>query len=290
MMMTNLDMDCLRTFVTIVDQGSFARAAQTVGRTTPAVSLQITRLEDQLRTKLFQKSGRRMVLSPEGEQLISLARQILALNDRAVESLHHNTLRGEVSIGAIQDFADTFLPAVLSTFKASHPDVRITARVDRSRNLVTAVDNGHLDLAIGVSGLSVNSRQAISFDQIEWFGQKDLCLTGQGPVPLVLFEPPCPFREAALHALNEAGIEWQVTFTSPSLSGLRAAVEAGLGITARTVNSFRGQLPALSAESRLPALPPISFDLYAKPDLTQAAARLGDIVAQTVQQPALGKI
>ena len=64
-------------------------------------------------------------------------------------------------------------------------------------------------------------------------------------VPLVVFEPPCGFRDAAIEALNRAGRAWEIVFTSPSLSGLRAAVEAGLGFTARTLSSFEGRLHPL---------------------------------------------
>ena len=104
-------------------------------------------------------------------------------------------------------------------------------------------------------------------------------------VPLVVFEPPCGFRDAAIEALNRAGRVWEFVFTSPSLSGLRAAVEAGLGFTARTLSSFEGRLHPLPAACGLPKLPAVGFALYRKSDLGAPAARLCSIVAEVVQAP-----
>lgn len=287
-MITNLDMDCLRTFVTIVDLGSFAEAAQRIGRTASAVSLQINRLEEQVGVKLFQKMGRRMMPSPEGERLLSTARQVLDLNDQVVEALAHQTLSGEISLGAIQDFADSVLPSVLAKYRQSHPNVRITARVDRSQKLVEAVESGQLDLAIGVDGLSGTSVRTVRRDRVEWLGHEDFELSAGEPVPLVMFEPPCIFREAAINALNRAGREWQVVFTSPSLSGLRAAVEARLGLTVRTYNSFQGQLRPLPSSAKLPDLPAIEFALYAKPDLNDSGQRLCEIFIEQLSEKNFG--
>jgi DNA-binding transcriptional LysR family regulator len=278
-MYTNLDMNCLRTFVMIVDSGSFADAAERVGRTASAVSLQIARLEEQVGVKLFRKQGRRMVPSPDGEHLLVTAREVLALNDQAVDALAHAALSGEVRIGAIQDFADGALPQVLSRFRQSHPGVRIAARVDRSKSLADAVDKGALDLAVGVSGWSSRRHVPIRTDKMEWFGEKTLRLSRDRPVPLAVFEQPCSFREAAITALNEAGREWDIVFTSPSLSGLRAAVKAGLGVTVRTSLSFAASLKPLPKSSGLPDLPTVDFALYTAAELSAPARRLSELIA-----------
>lgn len=279
----NLDMDCLRTFVTIVDVGSFAEAAQRIGRTASAVSLQISRLEGQVGAKLFQKVGRRMAPSPEGERLLNTAGQMLALNDQVVEALTHQHLCGEISIGAIQDFADSILPFVLARFRQAHPRVRISAKVDGSKALAHAVDAGGLDLAIGVHGWSNRPHKKIRTDKMMWLSGVDFVLTEGEPVPLVVFEPPCGFRDAAISSLNQAGREWEIVFTSPSLSGLKAAVEAGLGITVRTLNAFQGRLRPLPKSLRLPKLPCVDFALYTKPELSAPASRLCEIVMDELQ-------
>ena len=282
-MTTNLDIDCLRTFVAIIDLGSFAEAARRVGRTPSAVSLQIRRLEERLGTKLFGKVGRRMAPTPEGETLLVTARQVLALNDQAVEALAHRSLSGEVAIGAIQDIAENLLPGVLSRFAKAHPGVRITAKVDRSKRLAEMVEEGTLDLAIGVHGWSGRPHDAIRTEPMVWLGGENFVPEASGAVPLVVFEPPCGFRDAAIESLNRKGRTWEIVFTSPSLSGLRAAVEAGLGVTVRTPSSFEGKLQRLPAAARLPKLPSVRFALYRKADLGAPAARLCEIVTEVLQ-------
>jgi DNA-binding transcriptional LysR family regulator len=277
-MITNLDMDCLRTFVTIVDAGSFSEAALRVGRTASAVSLQISRLEEQVGTKLFQKSGRRMIPSHEGEQLLVMARQILGLNDQIIEVLGHQVLSGEIGIGIIQDFADTILSSALESFRRAHPRVRISTRVDRTKILADAVDKGAIDLAIGVGGGSNGSCEKLRTDKMLWLGGPEFTLEPEEPVPLIVFEPPCSFREAAISSLNKSGRKWEIVFTSPSLSGLKAAIEAGLGVTVRTNISFEGNLHPLPRSSALPKLPCVDFALYSKPDLSAPADRLREIV------------
>ena len=226
-----------------------------------------------------------MVPSPEGERLLVAARQVLHVNDQAVEALAHQNLSGEIAIGAIQDFADSALPRVLARFRQAHPRVRIAARVGRSKLLAESVDKGALDLAIAVHGWSSRPHEIIQSERMAWLGGADFVLNDSEIVPLVVFEPPCGFRDAAIERLNRAGRAWEIVFTSPSLSGLRAAIEAGLGVTARTSNSFQGNLRPLPAASRLPDLPTVDFALYKKSALSAPAARLCEIVVELVQAP-----
>ncbi len=281
-MQTNLDMDCLRTFATIIETGSFAGAAARIGRTAAAVSLQIGRLEAQIGAKLFNRSGRRMLPSPDGERLLATTRKILDLNDDAVESLRFANLAGEIRLGAIQDVADAVLPAVLSRFRAAHPRVRLSVRVERSGALVEAVAGGTLDIAVGVHGIPGYGSRKICGQRMAWFGWTDAVATDV-PVPLVAFAPPCGFRDAAITALEAAGRPWEIVFTSPSLSGLRAAVAAGLGVTARTRLSFPGLPAAEPGAAGLPALPRVEFGLYARNDLAPPAARIADIVVDELR-------
>ena len=283
-MHTNLDMDCLRTFVTIVEVGSFAEAGQRIGRTAPAVSLQITRLEEQIGSQLFQKQGRRMILNPAGERLVITARKVLGLNDQIVESLSHQNLTGEISIGMIQDFADTVLPTILTRFKQAHPQVRIIAKVDRTKVLIDAVESGALDIAVGVDSLPGLAHQNLCRENMVWLGNSSFKLESETPVPLVVFEPPCSFRNAAITALNNADRAWEIVFTSPSLSGLKAAIEANIGITVRTANSFNKTLLPLPKSFALPPLPAVDFSLYAKPYLTETAKRLRDIITEELSK------
>lgn len=261
-MTVNLDMDCLRTLVSVAETGTRARAAETVGRTPAAVSLQIGRLEERLGVALFRRVGRRMVFTEEGERLLGYARRILAVNDEALAALSPQRIEGPVRFGTTQDFADTILAGVLGDFTRVHPGVRLKVRVETSAALVEAAERGVLHLVLAVVGSGDLNAEPVIRLPMQWLGAPGLTLDPEVPVPLILFEPPCPFRKAALEALDRAGRPWRIAYTSPSLSGLRAAVEAGLGVTVRT-DLFRGAAGAAPAQvADLPRLPEVAYGLY----------------------------
>lgn len=287
---TNLDMDVLRTFVTGFELGSFARAADRLGRSQSAISTQLRKLEEQVGLPLVQKSGRGLALTTAGEGLLSYAKRLLELNDEAVDTIRGSELEGWVRLGLPQDFADTFLPAVLGRFSRAHPKVRVEVQVDRSVPLVEKTIKGELDMALvwGENAASPHAERIGEFS-ISWIGRPDWNSrynAGSEPLPLVAFESPCSFRAAGIAALDAQGIPWRLVFTSPSLSGLWAATEAGLGITLRTATSMPGSLIALDPEANgLPALPSVTLSLYrAELESRAAVKRLTDIVLQTIKE------
>ena len=129
---TNLDIDLLRTFVTGHDLGSYAKAADRLGRSQSAISLQLRKLEETTGQTLLRKSGRGLALTQEGEIMLGFARRLLVLNDEAVAALRNPSLEGHVRVGLLPDFAETWLPDVLGNFARAHPNVQVEARVERS--------------------------------------------------------------------------------------------------------------------------------------------------------------
>ncbi len=260
-MATNLDMDCLRTLVEIADSGSFAAAGARVGRSLPAVSQQVERLSAQAGARLFQRDGRRMVLTAPGERLLSYARRILETNDAAVGALGAFDVTGTVRLGAAQDVADAGLPDVLRRFAASHPGVRLEVRVDNSRPLIEAVDDGSLDLALTLRTADARNWLSLTREPMVWIGHHAFAVPGTHPLPLAIFPGACTYREAALTALDAGGIDWEIVYESPSLSGLRAAVSAGLAVTVRTTRLAGAGLRVLDGGDGLPDLPHLEFGL-----------------------------
>src|SRR5579864_8778213 len=116
MVRTNLDMDVLRTFAVGMELGSFARAAERLGRSQAAVSAQLKKLEEQTGETLFKKAGRGLALTDAGEALLSYARRMLELNDEAVAAVRGAQIEGWVRLGLPQDFAEAWLPSVLGRF------------------------------------------------------------------------------------------------------------------------------------------------------------------------------
>jgi DNA-binding transcriptional LysR family regulator len=254
------------------------------------VSTQLRKLEDQVGQPLVQKSGRGLALTTAGEALLSYAKRLLELNDEAVASVRGAEVEGWARLGLPQDFAESWLPPVLSRFAQAHPRVRVEVQVDRSLPLAEKIVKGELDIAL-VWGSDVKAPHAERLADVpmawigrsEWPGLKGL---GVEPVPLAAFAPPCVFRSTAIEALDNAGIPWRLVFTTPSLSGLWAAAEGGLGVTARTTVGMPKALAVLDARAvGLPALPAVSLTLLrSEAEPAAAVARLTDILMETIEE------
>lgn len=279
MFLANLDMDVLRTLATAMDLGGFAKAAERLGRSQSAVSLQMRRLEDRVGRPLFQRHGRSLGLTEAGEVVLGYARRILALNDEAVAAARGIAVEGSVRFGVPQDLGDAWLPAVLARFGRAHPAVHIEARVDRSEQLVDRLAHGELDLALAWSCGSHPHTTTVARLPMVWVGAKGFTPVPDDVLPLALFDAPCVFRQPGIQALDDSGMRWRVAFTSPSLTGLWAAAEAGLGVTVRTRLGVPPTLDVLGASSGLPDLPETELSLYAADtEMQPAAKRLRDIV------------
>jgi DNA-binding transcriptional LysR family regulator len=280
MALTNLDMDVLRTLAVAMELGSFARAAERLGRTQSAVSLQMRRLEAQFGQPLLRKQGRGVALTEAGDVALRYARRILELNDDAVSALKGLAIAGTVRLGVHQDFAEAALPAVLARFARAHPAVRIEAQVERNAVLVDRLAHGRLDLALvfGMSAPQVSGIATVAAGELAmaWIAARGYA--PDAPLPLILFEAPCVFRDAALAALERARVPWRLALTSPSLAGLWAAADAGLGVTVRTRIGLPDRLAPL--ESGLPALPRVPLSLHTTAEPSPAVARLRDILLE----------
>jgi DNA-binding transcriptional LysR family regulator len=288
------DLDVLRTFVTGVDMGSFAKAADRLGRSTSAVSAQLKKLEDQLGMPVLRKDGRGMTTTPAGESLLGYARRLLELNDEAANAVRGAELAGSVRLGIQQDFGEQMLTEVLGRFTRVHPQVRIEARVARNSELMDLLDSGKLDLALAWDG-GTAAPHAVDVGRLpmRWIGPVDesrfdmemaQASAAREPLPLVMMDAPCIMRGAATRALDEAGIPWRIAFTSPGLSGVWAAAAAGLGVTVRTGMGLPSSLRLLDAAG-LPPLPEVGLRLHrAEAELNAPAQRLHDIVLQALRE------
>lgn len=258
----NLDLDVLRTLVTGIELGSFAKAADRLGRSTSAVSSQLKKLEGQIGKPILRKSGRGVALTSTGEVVFAYARRLLELNDEALLAARDSELEGEIRLGVLEDFGEAVLTNVLSRFARINPKLRIQAGVARNAELLRQVDSAHLDLALAWVGdaLAVRARQVARLP-LCWIGREDSVIERRQkePIPLAMLDAPCPLRTLATTALDKAGLPWRIAFTSPSLAGVWAAVGAGLGITVRTRAGLPGRLRPMEG---LPKLPSIDLALY----------------------------
>lgn len=288
--MRNLDTAWLRTLVAVADCGSFAKAAQAVNRSESAVSLHIGNLERETGASLFRREGRRMVLTAEGLMLLDYARNALDLHDGVLRQLGRCPDQDAVRIGMPQDFADTWLPAVLASLARKHPRLRLHTTTGRSPDLVGSLGAGEIDLAMIYGETKEAARLWSGSLSMVWIGAPDFTLSH--PLPLAVFDPPCAFRGAAMDALESAGMPWTVAFTSPTLASLWGAVGLGIGVTVRTPLGIPPGLRIMTEADGLPGLPGVCFGLYAAGDVavSPAASAVVDIMTGVAGQSLLAAI
>jgi len=299
------DLDVLRTFSTGIALGSYARAADRLGRSTSAVSAQLKKLESQAGTSLFRKAGRGLQLTDAGETMLAYAHRLLEVNDEAAAAMRGVDLRGQVRLGLQEDLGESLLPAVLGRFARAHPKVQIEALVARSAELRQRLELGQIDLALvwetdaGAKPLPHGERlvrlplqwvgpaDSGSLIDASWWAQRQqpAARASMEPLPLVLLDAPCPLREIVTTVLSRAGIPWRHAFTSASLAALWAATSAGLGLSVRTAFGLPPHVRVLDrTDTELPALPQVALAMYrAQPELDASADRLAELLRDAVR-------
>ena len=263
MMAVDLDISLLRTFVLGVESGRFSEAADRVGRSASAVSLQMRRLEAQVGARLLERQGRRVVPTAEGERFLGYARGILRLNDEAIEAFRTDRLSGVLRVGFPEDFALSLMPSLLSDFSKTYPKVRLTVSIDASPALAGAFRRGELDCALtwplddGPQGVILRRYQ------LSWIARRSFAAVS-GPFRLVALPAPCSFRKAAIGALDRSGRAFSEPCATTSLAGVWAAVAGGLGVTARIREFIPAGRPELVAVAGgdLPPLPAQDLTLH----------------------------
>ena len=227
-MRSNLDIDLLRAFVTVVDTGSFTRTGEELGRTQSAISVQIKRLETQLDKTLLHRAGKTFELTDDGDQLLDYARRILAINDDAVSRITASPVTGQIMLGTCEEFAEHCLANILGPFARSHPGVRVEINVDKSVKLMEGLRNGQYDLALANRMPGEGDAPSIIREALVWVAREDFPVDASASVPLVIGRTECFWRRFATDALDAAGLDWHIVCSSQESKGLQAAVMAGL--------------------------------------------------------------
>ncbi len=275
-----LDLDLLRSFVSVVDAGGFTRAGERVHRTQSTVSQQIRRLEESFGRKLLQRTGRRVALTEEGERLLSYARRILALAEEARDAVARPASDGVVRLGLPEDFAADRLAAVLSQFARSRPGLRLDVRCDLSVRLRRDLDRGELDLILFKRDAGEAAGLAVWPERLKWVTSRAHAVdVRRDPVPLVVFPQGCIYRNRAIHALERAGRAWYVAYTSPNFNGVQAAVATGFGISLLPHTAVTAGHRVLGARDGFPKVSNTELALLAAAGAPPATRRLADVLA-----------
>lgn len=284
MPVVNLPTDVLRTFLAVIDLGSFTKAGQLLGRTQPAISLQIRRLEELVGLPLLDTSSRNIALTKDGESLARYARQFLVMNDEIVAKLQRRESSGSLRVGLPTDYAVAFFQKALANFARLNPDVQLSIHCEISEQLLQMFGRDEIDVAIAM--YDEKPAPGLIYTWVErpiWTVGSDSDVDRKTPVPLAAHPEGCHYRARMIRCLDHIGRPWRITYCSPGISGLQQAVQSGFGVTALTRRTLIRGMRVLSEKDGYPPLADIHVGLYFKnTGASTAALLLVNYIMQTL--------
>ncbi|MCV6589756.1 MAG: LysR family transcriptional regulator, partial [Marinobacterium sp.] len=229
-MVRDIDISLIRAFLTVVESGGMTAAAHTLNLTQGAVSQKIQRLESLFEVSLFERRNRKLHLTPEGEQLLSRASRMVALNDETWQLMTRPAFAGEVRLGVPMDIVRPLMPAVMKRFSREYPQIQLTLVSDMTVRLLQSLRNGEIDLTLTTEDQSGKGGEALLSAPLIWVGAQEGDASRKTPLPVSLGSEACAFRRDCLQALNRAQLDWQLVCNGGNLEAIQATVEADMAV------------------------------------------------------------
>ena len=260
--MKNLPMDLLRAFVTVVEFNSFTKAGELLGRSQPAISLQINRLESTLDETLVIKDGKNLILSDVGETIYDYAKQILSLNDLAISECTKSTVMGKVRLGIPSEFATILLPKIVGRFTKAYPNVTLEVNSELSKTLLSRAGRATYDLILALKNNPLEeSDDLVKTDNLVWVSGPEYNTQKPSPIPLIVAPEGCIYRQRATKVLNKIREPWQIVYNIPDLTGIQYAIQEGLGVTVLAKSTVPENLKVIPYSQRYPDLGSVGISL-----------------------------
>ncbi|MCX7710582.1 MAG: LysR family transcriptional regulator [Clostridia bacterium] len=238
-----MDLRQLNTFVTIAKLQSFTQAAEILGYAQSTITTQIQLLEKELETKLFERLGRNISLTSEGQKLLPYAKQILRLSSEAKSAVSSSDIpKGTLTIGAVESLCIVRLPELLKEYRKRYPEVEISLKFGSSSDFYRYLRDNTIDIAFFLDR-KIESEDLIS--EIH-FQEPMTLLTAPGhPLalkekvlpgdldnePFILTETGCCYRAAFENIINRYGVQLRSVLETGSVQAIKQLAMSGLGIT-----------------------------------------------------------
>jgi DNA-binding transcriptional LysR family regulator len=259
-----MDINQLEVLVAVAQEKSFSRAADLLGRTQPAVSQAIRRLEIEIGEQLFDRSSKDGTLTAAGEVLLEYARQMLNLRRDAQSAVRE--LRdlhvGKLSLSANEHTVFALLP-VISDFRLKHPNVKIEVRRGVASRIPTEVLGRDVELgavsfkpddpAVKSIAIATDELALVVSPAHKLAKQNTVSVKELGEVTFIAHNAPSPYRESVVQTFEKYRTPLNITIELPSLEAIKRLVEQNVGValvprlTAKA-EIERGQLIALSVK------------------------------------------
>ncbi|WP_162918838.1 LysR substrate-binding domain-containing protein [Taklimakanibacter deserti] len=272
MFLPQFDSDLLRSFLAVAEASSVSGGAARLFRTQSAVSLQVQKLEQIAAQQLFTRHGRGVSLTPQGEQLLPFARQVVETLHQALIAVRGPSDRSEIRFGMPEEYSDTLLPSILAGFTQEQPGVRVLMRCGSSVEFPRALAAGELDIALHAPEIVSADDVVVRRESALWAGSAFHEVENRRPLPVALFDRACWWRERCLDLLQKAGVDYEIVCTCESVAGIRAAISSGIAVGVLPHSAFTDRIRRLS-KTDLPQLGETTLVLTRS---SAAPARLAD--------------
>ncbi len=282
-----LDVESLRALLAVLDHGGMTRAAGHLHLTQSAVSWKIKRLEERVGRPLLIRDGHTIRPTRDGRALIDDARRLVDIHDRAAARLRSSELTGKVKVGSNEEVDAERMASLLGRFMRANPQTSIEFVIDHTEHLAKKIDAGEIDVAV----IQVDEHDLRRDDLVLWTDV--LCWVtscestyDDGAIPLVTFGEHCFYRSLSEPLLTSHGIDFTIAFSVASTGGVRAAVEAGLGVGVLSSRQLGGDVVEWKRGREVPPLPRIYQIARTVPGERPAvAAALIDAIADELREP-----
>lgn len=273
----NLDLTALRSFVAVADHGGVTKAAGALHLTQSAVSMQLKRLEEALDVQLLDRANRTVTPTASGEQLLSYARRMLALNDEAYGRLTAKEYEGELVVGVPHDIIHPYIPPVLRRFATDFPRVQMRLVSAPTTRLREMFSRGECDVILTTEDEPGPGGEALVQLPLIWIGADGGSAWKERPLP-VAFCQNCIFRGGVLKRLDQAEFDWNMVVDSDLDNAVEAVVSADLAVHAAIKGVYpRGTAP-IDHDGMLPDPGTSQIILYVQQNSDEVLAALADLI------------
>lgn len=277
-MARNLDLTALRSLVAVADAGGVTKAAGHLHLTQSAVSMQLKRLEESLNVQLLDRANRTVTPTAEGEQLLSYARRMLALNDEVYTKLTAQEYEGEITLGVPHDIIYPYIPPILRRFAADFPRMQIKLVSSPTKSLLEMFGRGACDAIITTEDMPGPGGEALVSLPLVWIGAEGGNAWKNDPLP-VAFCKNCIFRSQVLRQLDESATNWNMVVESDLDNAVEAVVSADLAVHAAIKGVYpRGTAP-VPHDGALPDPGHSRIVLYVKPTEDPVLTTLREMIS-----------
>lgn len=255
----------LKSFLALAETRNFTRAAERLGISQPTVSQHVRKLEQAAGRVLVTRNTRELRLTDNGDAMAGFARTILSANDAATRYFSGAAMRGRLRFGTADDLAITGLPRILREFRQLYPQINLELTVSQSDQLHRRLKAGALDLVFVKWVSGAQEGEVVKTDTFDWIGLDQTVLEPGDPVPVIVYPAPSLSRKLALDALEDAGRTWRVTCTTKQISGVLAALRAGIGVAVMPSSLVPEDLKIITKRFDLPPVGDVDFTLIRNP-------------------------